>query len=190
MQKEIILRNKKVFYTLRLSRKARKIRITIYYGGKVKVTAPWDAGGDGVVEKFMREKARWILAKILFFNGFDGKPATQYGKRDYAAHKEKALRLVKNKVAYFNARYGHQYNAIRIKNQRTCWGSCSKKGNLNFNFRILFLSERMQNYIIVHELCHLKELNHSKKFWHLVGESFPDYLQIKKELRQNKIGFV
>ena len=89
------------------------------------------------------------------------------------------------RVEYFNKIYNFSFNKILIKNQKTRWGSCSNKGNLNFNYKILFLPEALRDYIIVHELCHLKEFNHSKNFWKLISRAIPDYSEIKNELRKN-----
>ncbi|MBI2056550.1 MAG: M48 family metallopeptidase [Candidatus Sungbacteria bacterium] len=187
--KKILFHNKKISYTLRKSRNARRVRIAVQSDASVVVTVPYVAGEE-IAERFLQDKMQWVLAKIAFFRGLEKVPMVRYGKRDYAVYKENARVLAERKVAHFNVRYGHEYRNIRIKNQKTCWGSCSKKGNLNFNFRILFLPEHVQDYIVVHELCHLKELNHSKRFWGLVAQAVPEYLQIRKELRQNKIGFV
>lgn len=64
------------------------------------------------------------------------------------------------------------------------WGSCSKKGNLNFNWRLIQLPPELADYVIVHELCHLKELNHSQRFWDLVGQAIPDYKERRQALRR------
>jgi predicted metal-dependent hydrolase len=106
--------------------------------------------------------------------------------RHYIKHKETARELATRKVSYFNEFYKHRYNKIHIRNQKTRWGSCSKQGNLNFNYKILFLPEKASDYIIVHELCHLKEFNHSPKFWNLVAKKFPDYREIKRALRNTR----
>ncbi|PIP23438.1 MAG: hypothetical protein COX90_01110 [Candidatus Nealsonbacteria bacterium CG_4_10_14_0_2_um_filter_38_17] len=70
-----------------------------------------------------------------------------------------------------------------MKNQKTRWGSCFKKGNPNFNYKIALLSQRLADYIVVHELCHLGELNHSQKSWNLVAKAVPDYPEIRDELK-------
>jgi predicted metal-dependent hydrolase len=88
------------------------------------------------------------------------------------------------KIIYFNSFYNFKYNKIFIKNHQRRWGSCSSKRNLNFNYKIIFLPERLQNYLIVHELCHLKEMNHSKGFWALVAKTIPDYEKLNKQLKK------
>jgi hypothetical protein len=110
-------------------------------------------------------------------------------KKDYNNHKDQALVLVKKKLEHFNQFYGFKFNRISIKNQKTRWGSCSKKGNLNFNYKIFLLPEKLADYIIVHELCHLQEFNHSQKFWNLVGVTTPDYLSLRNELKKNNFKF-
>jgi predicted metal-dependent hydrolase len=90
---------------------------------------------------------------------------------------------VKERIGHFNQIYGFVVKRISVRDQRSRWGSCSKKGNLNFNYRIVLLPPKVADYIIVHELCHLGEFNHSKRFWGLVAKAVPDYKQLKKELR-------
>lgn len=111
----------------------------------------------------------------------------EFGRRNYLEYKEPARELVLRRVEYFNSIYNFPYGRISIRNQRTRWGSCSKKGNLNFNYKIVLIPEKLADYIIVHELCHLKEFNHSKRFWALVAKTFPDYKKIKQDLRNPEI---
>jgi len=95
--------------------------------------------------------------------------------------------LVKDKIEVFNKIYGLiPLNRIAIRNTKSRWGSCSTKGNLNFNYRIVFLPPKLADYLIVHELCHLKEFNHSKRFWDLVARAVPDYKKLQKELKKIK----
>lgn len=79
--------------------------------------------------------------------------------------------------------YGFSINKIIIRGQRTRWGSCSSKANLSFNYKLMKYREEVIDYVIIHELCHLKEMNHSKRFWDLVEEFCPDFKSLKKELR-------
>jgi predicted metal-dependent hydrolase len=96
---------------------------------------------------------------------------------------EQAREIVKEKVETFNQYYGFEYGKIFIKNQQTRWGSCSSRKNLNFNYRIALLPPELQDYLIVHELCHLQQMNHSKKFWDLVAEQIPGYKALNKQLK-------
>lgn len=102
----------------------------------------------------------------------------------YLAHKERAREIVHARLTYFNEHYNFTIGRVAIKNQKRCWGSCSAKGNLNFNYKIIFLPEALMNYVIVHELCHLKELNHSKQFWDVVAVAMPEYKTQRAHLRR------
>ena len=105
--------------------------------------------------------------------------------KNYLENKSKALEIVKNRIEYFNTFYNYKWNRIVIRNQKTRWGSCSRRGNLNFNYKIALLPQKSSDYIIVHELCHLGEFNHSQKFWDLVAKTIPDYKGIRRDLRKN-----
>jgi len=107
--------------------------------------------------------------------------------KHYTTHKELARAFIYARVDYWNNFYNFEINRIAIRNQRTCWGSCSEHKNLNFNYRLLFLPEHLSDYVVVHELCHLGELNHSKEFWALVEQTLPNYMETKKELHNVKV---
>jgi predicted metal-dependent hydrolase len=101
----------------------------------------------------------------------------------YKKYKEQARMLVHARLEYFNSFYNFSYNKVFIKNTKTRWGSCSSKGNLNFSYKIIFLDPAVQDYLIVHELCHLKELNHGSAFWSLVEQQIPEYKKYHLELK-------
>ncbi len=90
-------------------------------------------------------------------------------------YKNNTRSLVKERIAYYMPQINKPIGTIRIKSQRKRWGSCSSKGNLNFNWKIVMMPDEMSDYIIVHELCHLKHLNHSRHFWESVERILPDY---------------
>jgi predicted metal-dependent hydrolase len=102
-------------------------------------------------------------------------------KREYARY------FVWQRINSFNSFYNFKINRVAIKNTKSRWGSCSSKGNLNFNYKIIFLKPVLADYLIVHELCHLKELNHSKRFWALVKETLPDYVELNKKLKKTSV---
>jgi predicted metal-dependent hydrolase len=106
-------------------------------------------------------------------------------RAQYLEQKEEARKIITERLEELNRGYGFKYGTVSIKNQKTCWGSCSKKGNLNFNYKLLHVAPEERDYVIVHELCHLSELNHSKKFWELVERSAPEYKRIRKNLKKN-----
>jgi predicted metal-dependent hydrolase len=109
---------------------------------------------------------------------------TRRNRPNYLANKEAARALVHARLLHFNTLYKHQLKKIFIKNHKSRWGSCSQKGNLNFNYKIVFLPPEVADYVIVHELCHLKEFNHSQAFWAEVSKALPHYVAFRKELRR------
>ena len=125
------------------------------------------------------------IFKIFFKLKKVKKKRARRNQGQYLKHKQSALDIVKTRLEYFNKYYGYNWGRVVIRNQKTRWGSCSKKGNLNFNYKIIFLPQVIADYIIVHELCHLKEFNHSSRFWKLVAETIPDYQELRKKLKKN-----
>jgi hypothetical protein len=189
MQKKIKLHKKKIKYTLKISKRARKMRLVIYCDGNFVVTAPRNLS-ENVIEQFIVKKSQWIIDKLDYFKSISGQVFLKGTKREYLAHKAQALALAQERIKHFNQFYGFKFNKINIKNQKSRWGSCSKKGNLNFNYKIVLLAENLADYIIVHELCHLKEFNHSRRFWDLVSQTVPNYLDVRNELKHSGVKFV
>ena len=100
-------------------------------------------------------------------------------------YRQSALDYLPSRVAKLAVLHGFRYGAVRIKNQKTRWGSCSAKGNLNFNLRLMMAPPAAIDYIILHELCHLRELNHSPRFWQQVQSVCPDYETWKRWFKAN-----
>ena len=188
MKKNIELHKRKVPYILKVSKRAKRLRLAVYCDGAFVVTAPKHLQTT-LVEKYIIEKSQWILGKIDYFSEFSESLKVKNNEADFLKYKEVAQKLAEKKVKKFNKIYKFQYNKINIKNQKTRWGSCSKKGNLNFNYKIALLPDRMAEYIVVHELCHLGEFSHSRKFWNLVAKTMPDYLKITEDLKRSGLRF-
>jgi len=164
------------------------MKLAVYRDGRVVVITPMGSY-ERLAERFVHEKSAWLFSKLNFFQEHPQQPTVRGTKQDYLKHKQAAVALLTQKVEHFSKAFGFQYRRISVKNQKTRWGSCSKKGSLNFNYRILFLSEEAQDYIVAHELCHLKEFNHSKKFWHYVSQISPNHKQIRRELKRSGLMF-
>ena len=177
---------KKSKYIIKRSKRAKRMRLAVYCDGSVVVTTPLGIN-QTVIEKFIADKKQWLNDKINFFKSVDSRAIRSFSEEDYLKHKDEAYEAVLKKVNYISKKYNFSFNKIFIKNQKTRWGSCTKNNNLNINYKIIFLPKKHQDYIIVHELCHLKEFNHSRKFWSLVEKILPDYLEIKNELRNHEL---
>ena len=113
-------------------------------------------------------------------------PAT-VGKAVLEWYCARACRIIPERVEFYRKQIGKPVNSIRIKDVRSRWGSCSSKANLNFNWRLVLAPMEVLDYVVVHEMCHLKEMNHSKAFWDLVGEILPDYQKQREWLKRCKL---
>lgn len=178
--------SKEVKYSIRKSKRAKRMRLAVYCDGSVVVTSPHGIR-QSIIERFVSDKKQWILKKLEFFEKTDGTKIRTLSRKDYLENKDRARTLVLERLQVYKKIYDFPYNKVCIKNQKTRWGSCSGKRNLNINYKIIFLPAKLQDYIIVHELCHLQEFNHSRKFWNLVKKAIPDYLDIKKQLRNHEL---
>lgn len=171
-------------YTVRKSVKAKHLRITIQRDGEVVVTIPLRVSLS-VAEKFVQEKKKWIEEKVHDRKAHNAKTPAGFpkgSKKDLQEKKEEALAFVQKRLLHFNKYYGFTWKNINVKHLVTRWGSCSKIGNLNFSYKIIYLPKELADYLVVHELCHLGEFNHSKKFWNLVAKTIPSYAILRKQL--------
>lgn len=163
------------------------MRLAVHCDGRIVVTVPARFDDHTVVERYIMDKKQWLMDKMHFFNSVDSALMRVFSEDDYLKNKDAAFCLVEKRVKAFNKTLGFQYNKIIIKDFKTKWGSCSKKKNLHFNYKLIFLPKKQQDYIIIHELCHVKECSHSRKFWALVEKIMPDYLSIKNDLRNHEL---
>ncbi|MDR3559166.1 MAG: M48 family metallopeptidase [Candidatus Pacebacteria bacterium] len=182
-EKEIFIGGDTIKYELRKNRRSRYMRLSVLPDASIRVTIPWRSD-ETAAEKFLLEKAEWLLEKLAIFKNKKISVLPLATRADYLKNKELARSIAEQKLRYFNTFYNFSWNRIAIRNQKTRWGSCSKNGNLNFSYRIIYLGEKMCDYIIVHELCHLGQFNHSKNFWALVEQTVPDYKKIRKEIKK------
>lgn len=138
-----------------------------------------------IVVREDRKKGRIssVLDKILMFIPYE---ADYYFKRQLLERwfRKQASRILTDKAEKFGTLVGVSFGTVRIKDQKSRWGSCSSKGNLNFNWRILMAPEAVCDYVVIHEVCHLKHMNHSPEFWLLVGTVCPEYRRYRKWLKE------
>ncbi len=169
---------------LRRSKRAKRLRVQIDADGSVIAIAPLRTSRK-VILAFVKSQVAWIKkhrSKMLCAER-DPNMISQCPTH-YQEHKEQARALIHARVEHFCDSHGFEVNTIRVKRMTTQWGSCSRKKNLNFNYKIVFLPPYLQDYLIVHELCHLREMNHSKAFWAQVEAILPDHREHRKQLRK------
>ncbi len=170
---------KKIDYTVKRSTRARTMRLAIYPDGNVVVTAPRFFALQAI-EDFVMKHSTWVRTKV---EETRGRSILRIRRADIPNLKKQALLLAIQRAEYYAALYGVTYKKISIRAQKSRWGSCSERGNLSFNYKIAVLDPYVADYIIVHEICHLKQFDHSKAFWALVAEQFPDHQELRLKLR-------
>lgn len=190
---EIILNSEKINFYKKYSTRAKSVRISIKnWELFLIIPKPWLFQSKSNIEKkamiFLESKSEWILKHIKSdkkddFSHLNKNPDLINNSREhYLQYKELARILCEKKCKLWSEKMWVSYNRISIKSLKTRWGSCSSKKNLNFNYKILFLSEKDINYLIVHELSHLLHMNHSSNFWDLVCKTLNS-----EEFRKYKI---
>ena len=151
----------------------KTLSIQVNSDATVTVRAPKRASNRDI-ERILQEKEPWIRKQMEKMED-KMKNAPEPLKPDEIRElADRALEYIPKRVAYFAPKVGVDYGRITIRNQKTRWGSCSTKGNLNFNCRLMLMPEDVIDYVVVHELCHRKEMNHSKAFWREVEKILPD----------------
>lgn len=164
----------------------RTISLEITPSGQVLVRAPRNMA-EAEIQGFVEEKSSW-LAKHLKRREED-MDSLQAEGRFTEEEIEKMLKLAKQvipeKVAYYARLMGVTYGRITIRKQKTRWGSCSREGNLNFNCLLMMVPPEVLDYVVVHELSHRLEMNHSSRFWSQVEKVIPNYRKLRKWLKEN-----
>ena len=153
----------------------------------VTVRAPRSAS-EKDIEEILKKKEAWISKYIEKIKEakerFEAEPTEKLTREKVIALAEEALKVIPERVEYFAKVIGVTYGKITIRNQKTRWGSCSSKGNLNFNCLLMLAPPEVLDYVVVHELCHRKQMNHSKAFWLEVEKVLPNYKEVRKWLKE------
>lgn len=163
----------------------KTIAIQIDREGQVIVRTPYGIT-KRQVEEFLDEKKDWLLQtrQRVEKRKTEQIPISEEVRREDI---ERAKRIFPERTAYFAKRMGVDYGRITIREQKTRWGSCSSKGNLNFNWKLVLLDPELLDYVVVHELAHRREMNHSVAFWKVVEAELPDYRERRRRLKECRI---
>lgn len=153
----------------------------------VTVRAPYSAS-EKDIEEILKKKEAWISRHIEKIKKtkerFEAEPTEKLTREKVIALAEEALKVIPERVEYFAKVIGVTYGKITVRNQKTRWGSCGSKGNLNFNCLLMLAPPEVLDYVVVHELCHRKQMNHSKAFWLEVEKVLPNYKEVRKWLKE------
>lgn len=170
-------------YTYEWVRSRRKtVVIQIREDGGVVVRTPYSVSRRQV-EQFLEERQAWILKNRQTMKEAQNQK-TVITEEMRKAGIQKAKEIFPERVEYYAQTMGISYGRITIREQKTRGGSCSSKGNLNFNWKLTLLPMELLDYVVVHELAHRREMNHSKAFWEIVEQVLPDYRERRKRLRE------
>lgn len=166
-------------YTILRSRR-KTIAIEITPAGRIIVRSPLRMPKRDI-DAFVTSKAQWIRKHIARIPP----PQPQFSETELQDMVQWARDTLPERVAFWASRMGVTYGRITVHRQHTRWGSCSSQGNLNFNCLLALVPEEVLDYIIVHELCHRRQMNHSPAFWAEVARLLPDYEASRMWLKQN-----
>lgn len=186
-QHYLIVDEMKIPYEI-IRSKRKTYGISVLPGGKVTVRIPL-RGSERFAVSMVESKKNWIAVSVLKMQAVEPTPPQKEKspseKRLEAIYRDAAREYFPKRVSYFSHVLGVNYGKITIRDQKTRWGSCSSKGNLSFNWRLILAPPNVLDYVVVHELCHRKEMNHSQRFWALVESVMPEYREYRKWLKEN-----
>ena len=179
-----------MYITYEIIKSSRKtIAVEVRQDGSVLVRATRNCP-QSRIDTFLKEKQTWVLAKVeeQKEKEADSMKIQPLSEAEQRLYRDKAREIFEQKVSYYAQMMGVSYGRIAIRDQKTRWGSCSGEGNLNFNWRLIFAPAGVLDYVVVHELAHRKEMNHSPRFWKVVEDTMPEYRKYQKWLKENGRG--
>lgn len=167
-----------------LNRAKRKtLSVTVTPDGSLLIKAP-ERMPEMEIERFLGQRRYWIYkqTKHMLETSAD---KVYRSDEEIIKLRQQARVILTDRTDYYKAMVGVDYKRLRIGDQKTRWGSCSSKGTISYNWRLILMPEEIMDYVVVHELCHLREMNHSRKFWEYVSKIMPDYESKRKWLKEN-----
>jgi hypothetical protein len=139
------------------------------------------------IKSFVNDKSEWISAKFTEMTARQKmqEEAPRLSENEIKLLHDKAAAILLQKTEFYAKIIGVDYGRITIRHQKTRWGSCSSTGNINYNCLLMLTPDEIQDYVVVHELCHRLYMDHSQRFWSEVERVLPDYRQRRKWLKDN-----
>lgn len=162
----------------------RSIGIEVDREGKVTVRTPYSCEKKRI-DRFLLEKENWIRQKVKLQkeNAMKRQEKREMPEAEKKYYRNLAREVLGARTGYYARKMGVTYGRISIREQKTRWGSCSSAGNLNFNWKLVLMPPELLDYVVVHELAHRKEMNHSPRFWAIVEKELPDYCNRREKLK-------
>lgn len=167
------MKNENIEYNIIYSDR-KTLCIQINAKGEVTVRAPRKTGKERI-EAFVESRRDWIVSHRNMLRSENGEPPELFTKGELKTLADEVAPLLAARTAYFASIIGVTYNKITVRAQRTRYGSCSSSGNISYNCILALFPPEVIDYVIIHELCHRKHMDHSKKFWSEVAKYCPDY---------------
>jgi predicted metal-dependent hydrolase len=171
-----------LIYTVERSRRRRTMALRVEPSGSITVYAPYFAWGY-MIDRFVQRHREWILKKLAYFRDRPASvPVTQEERAQRILETDSRLKEV---VTRLSIQMGVSPRSVKVAHQTSRWGSCSSLGNLRFSWRMARLPADVFDYVVIHELAHLRHMNHSPRFWAVVAAVCPDHKSHRRWLRKN-----
>lgn len=164
--------------------KRKTLALYVRRDGRLEVRAPLRTS-KSYIDDFVLKKRDWIESTQNKLQARQtAKKVIRLTAEEEARYKKQAKEVLRMKCLHFSQSMGLRPGEVKINSAKTRWGSCNRKGGINFTYRLLFAPEELIDYVVVHELAHLKEMNHSDRFWSVVAQTMPDYKARRRRLRE------
>ena len=193
---KINIENTIINYSINKKSNIKNITIKVKYPNTVTIVSHKSVN-DEFIHDLVESKSRWILNKLNEFKNKESEnhPILLSSNDQYIKLRELLVnwylteggKLIKERISIYSKKLNLYPESITLKEQKTSWGTCSSIGNIYINWKILLAPLDIIDYVLVHELCHLKHMNHSKEYWALVGTIFPDYKEKRNYLKENSL---
>ena len=170
------------------TKRTKRLSITVRPFRRIRVAVPYRLSFKKA-EKYFQSNIKWAKKSLDYIKKVEQEHTTTVNNNP-RFNKAKARRTITERLNYLADKYGFNYNRLFIRHQKTRWGSCSEKKNINLNITLARLTEELMDYVILHELVHLKVKNHSKQFWSELDKYVGNAKQLDKKLKKHRLGLV